>query len=384
MSFLFRAPERRDDESTRMWAQMREARSSSWAGVSVTPEAALRVPTVWRALQYTAGVISMLPLDEQAQRDGVWQDVRPSPLLSAPSGEVALEDWLFLVVESMILHGGAYGVIKDEVNGWPTQVELVPPRLVQTKRNRDGLVEWKFNGERVDPSMVWHVPGRPDINNQPFGLSLVDYMAETVAVGTAARRYASSWFAEGGAPVVVARPQADPGEDGALRLKEKIREALRTRAPAVIPQTIGLEEWKGSTPQDATLVDLLIQNATDVAAFFNLPSELIGGKSGDGLTYANLEQRTLDLLAFGVGYWLNKLEKALSRSIPRPRRAKFNEGAIVRTDIKTKTDTLVASVGGPFRTVDEGRAIVDLPPTPGGDTLRVPGAPTPAPQGGQQ
>jgi hypothetical protein len=49
------------------------------------------------------------------------------------------------------------------------------------------------------------------------------------------------------------------------------------------------------------------------------------------MTYSNVEHRVLDLLAFGVSFWLVKLEKALTRSRPPGVQVKANEAAIIRT-----------------------------------------------------
>jgi HK97 family phage portal protein len=347
---------------------------STWAGVSITPEAALSVPWVWSCLQLTAGVISTMPVDEYVRRDGVAEPVSSmSPLLVAPSAQVSLEDWIFQHIESMIMHGGAWGAIVARDRAMhPTQVELVSPTVVTVRQDRFGG-EWsvRFDGKVMDRDEVWYVPGRTRAGS-PFGIGLLDYMLETVAVGVAARKYGAQFFGDGAHPTMVVTPPTNPGEDGAKALKARLLDILRgNREPLIVPNGTQVEPWQ-TNPSDAALVEVLRQNATDGAQFFLVPPELVGGVTGDSATYANVEARVLNLLAFGVAFWLTKWERAISRQLPRPRFVKLNEAAIIRTDEKTKIDVLATAVRAGLRTQNEGRVKLDLSPRDDGDRLNWP------------
>jgi hypothetical protein len=80
----------------------------------------------------------------------------------------------------------------------------------------------------------------------------------------------------------------------------------------------------------------------------------------------------LDLLAFGVSFWLVKLEKALTRSRPRGVYVKANEKAIIRSDVKTQIEMIARQVSGGLITQNEGRALLDRQPLTGGDVLWQP------------
>lgn len=334
----------------------------SWTGVPMSPDEILSVPAVWASTMLTAGVISQLPFDEYRKvSEDERQELPTSPLLTAPSADVAWEDWVFQAIESAQAHGMAYGVVvsRDRLM-WPTQIEIVHPSRVQA-RIIDGRIEWSLDRQPIASDDLWRMPGRPAIGS-PFGLPLYHYLANVAGTGRAAREYGGNWFIDGGAPSAVIAPESDPGEDGAERLKQKVAEAVRSRRPVVIPQSVKVEPWKGATLQDAQLVELLRGNATDIAMFYCVPPELVGGRTGDSMTYANTEQRVIDLLTFGVAYWLTKLEKALTRTRPRGVYVKANENAIVRTDIRTKTDVLVQQVSASIITPDEARTKLDMPP----------------------
>lgn len=352
----------------------RDARlNGSWSSLTITPDSALSVPAVFAAQQLTAGTIMQLPFGEFRRTEDGRREVPASPLIVNPSGEVPAEEWRFQAVESAQLHGNAVGVVaaRDRLL-YPSQIEIVDPKRVMVKWDEaTRQLSWKVDDSPVPSDDIWHMPGRPKVGS-PLGVGLVQFMVESAALGLAARRYGAGWFSDGGSPVVVAKPQRDPGETGAARLKELIVSAISSRAPLVAPQDVEFESWPGSKPSDADLVGLLRQNATDIAMFYALPAELIGGSTGDSMTYSNVEHRALDLLAFGVAFWLIKLEKALSRARPRGVYVKANEAAIIRTDHKTKVETLALELAAGLRTQNEGRKLIDLPPLPGGDVAAWP------------
>jgi HK97 family phage portal protein len=365
--------------------ELRIARARGvWSNVSVTPDNALTVPAVWRCVQLTAGLIGQLPFDRyRIGPDGSRVELDPGPLLSRPSSHLIASDWRMRAVMSAQLHGNAYGLItaRDRLM-YPTQIELVNPKKVQARRNKTtGRTEWKFHDNPVPEDDVWFMVGTPGPDPESmFGVGLMDYMLDTLGVGLSARKYGADWFRLGGAPTAVIRPQRDPGQDGAERLKQKVIEMIQSREPAVIPQDTLIDSWKGSTPQDAALVDVLRQNSTDVAHFFGVPPELAGGTTGTSMTYSTTEHQTIQLLTYAVMFWLKRLEDSLSLSMPAGQYAKGNESAIIRTDIKTRTEVLTTELRAGVRTQNEVRALLDLQPVDGGDTLLWPPYATSGPQ----
>ena len=357
--------------------ELKVARSRGvWANVSVTPDSALTVPAVWRCVQLTAGLIAQLPVHQYRKGpDGTRVELAPSPLLTRPSSSVVASDWRMRAVMSAQLHGNAYGLITArDANLRPTQIELVNPRKVRARRSKvTGEMEWMFHDAPVPAEDVWLMAGVPGPDPESmFGVGLMDFMLDVVGVGLSARKYGADWFRMGGAPTAVVRPRMDPGQDGAERLKQKVQEMIADRQPAIIPQDVIVEPWKGSTPEDATLVELLRQNATDIANFFGVPPELAGGTTGTSMTYSTTEHQTIELLTYGVHGWLKRLEDALSLLLPNGQYVKANESAIIRTDVKTRTEVLTTELRAGVRTQNEVRALLDLPPVDTGDQLAWP------------
>lgn len=365
-------PERRAanqyDSTMRMIAQQRL--HPTYAGVAANYEDMLTVPAVWKSLQLTAGTISTMKVC--AYRDGSDERTELSTLpalLRSPSGMVPREDWVFQNIESMIMHGDAIGrIVARDGRFFPSQVEMVDPRTVTMRKRDDGTWQWFFDRKPVPDDEVWHVPGRPQLGS-PFGFGLIEFMAQVAGISLAGRKYEAQWFGDGAHPTLIYTPPTDPGLSGAEAIKEKLRAITRgNREPLVTAPGTVVAPFQ-SNPTDSSLIESMRANAADIAHFFGVPPELVGGSSGDSMTYSNVEARVLDLLAFAVQYWMTKLENALSRSLPQPIYVRFDEDDIVRTDLKTKVDTLVAEVKGGIRTPNEARKVRDLPALEGGDAL---------------
>ena len=71
--------------------------------------------------------------------------------------------------------------------------------------------------------------------------------------------------------------------------------------------------------------------------------------------------------------YLIPIEESLSTLVPRPQRVRFNTGALLRADTKTRYETHAIGITSGFLTIDEARSLEDL------DPLDQPEAEDPAP-----
>ena len=117
-------------------------------------------------------------------------------------------------------------------------------------------------------------------------------------------------------------------------------------------------------PEKAMLIESQRFTIQQVCRYFGVPPEMIGADSGSPKTYANLEQRNLDFLTYGVGPKIVRLEHTLNASLPRGQFVKFNTGALLRTDLKTRYESYQIGLAAGFLTVDEVRELEDREPLP--------------------
>jgi phage portal protein BeeE len=119
--------------------------ATTYAGVSVTPDQALRHSAVWACVRLLADTISSLPVDVYRRGE---RDPLPElpPLLRQPAAGMTLNDWIYATMVGLLTRGNTYGQIVDRSGAGllPAQVELLDPKRVQVDTN--GAVNWRIDG----------------------------------------------------------------------------------------------------------------------------------------------------------------------------------------------------------------------------------------------
>jgi HK97 family phage portal protein len=125
-------------------------------------------------------------------------------------------------------------------------------------------------------------------------------------------------------------------------------------------------------PEESQFLETTQANIRTIARYFGVQPELIGADSGNSLTYANVEQRALDFLTFGLRPWLVRLEVALSALLSSTTTVKFNAAALVRTDLLTRYQAHESAIRAGWKLRSEVRDLEDLPPVAGIDDQEGP------------
>jgi HK97 family phage portal protein len=345
--------------------------ASTYAAVAVNPTMAMQHSAVWACVNLIAGAISTVPL--AAYRDGE-RDPLPAlpPILRAPSAGWSLPDFLYALLQSLLVRGNAYGLIVDRAGAGllPAQVELLDPnRVGVTVPN--GAVEYRVDGQEVDPASIWHVkaftaPG------QVLGLSPITHARQAIGLGIAAERYAAKFFGESAIPSGVLTTDRDINDQRAAELQTRWR--TRHQGNRDIAVLGGGARFQAITisPEEAQFLESSRANVATIARYFGVQPELIGGESGGSLTYANVEQRALDFLTFGLRPWLVRLETALSALLSSTTTVKFNAAALVRTDLLTRYQAHESAIRAGWKLRSEVRELEDLAPVAGIDDQAPP------------
>jgi len=369
------APERRLAEDQAFYQAMRAARMGNSAGGSVGTDQALQSPTVAACVHTVASSISSLELAgyRSADENGMPEPLNRLPRLwREPSAEESPEDWFYKVIQAAMCDGRAWGrIVARDPRMSPTQIELVPDEAVTVRPDRQtGAWTFKIDRQTIDPMDMWWMTGVP-ARHHPFGVSLVQRAAEPIGVQLAALHYLRTWFRDGAHPTSLIQTEQDLGQEQATSIKARIKELTSgAREPLLLPKSVTLTPFQ-TTPADTAIGDVFMTTATQIATFFLFPPEQVGGSTGSSMTYSNVEQQQIIILQRAVRFWMRKLELALSRTVrPEAIYAKFDENDLVRTDLKTKFDAIIAATGGPFLTPNEGREMDDRAPLSDGDVLR--------------
>jgi len=337
---------------------------STSSGVSVSPDTALRLSAVWACVRIIADTVSTLPylvFDEDTL-----QPVKRPTLLVRPAAWLRWHQWVSQIMWSVLLTGAAAGIVvaRSGAGLRPSQIELVSPDRVTATLRPDRITHiYRFDGREVERNVdLWYFPGHL-FPGQPAGLSPVRYHAETVGLGIAAQRYGASFFGS------EARPAGVLATDGSLtdvelaEMTTRWREAqVGTRRTAVLEHGV---EYKpiAVPPEEAQFLETAQLNTQQICAIYGVPPEMVASSvTGTSVTYSNVEQRPLDLLKFGVGPWLIRLQAEFDDLLPPGTVGRFDPAGLLKADQKSRFESYQVAIEAGFLTPDEVRAMEDRPP----------------------
>ncbi|MFJ8163821.1 phage portal protein [Streptomyces sp. NPDC096136] len=334
---------------------------------SASAARALQLIPLFACVRILADSIASLPL-QTYRKNGASREMLtfvPS-LLFQPAARDNLFEWLHKAVVSLALRGNAYGLVTawDDF-GFPTSIEWLNPDDVWVDEGKPTMPIYYWKGVEVPREQIVHIPWVV-MPGKVVGLSPVAYFAHTIGVGLSATEYGLSWFDNGGTPPWTMKNGAKAlNPDEADEISDRLAARVRARKPLVFGSDWDFEALKVS-PEESQFIQTMRLNASQIAAIYGVPPEMVGGDSGGSMTYANVEQNANAFVAFTLRPWLSRLEAKLSALMPGREFVRFNVDSMVRVDLMTRYQAHSVALRDGWRNRDEVRAIEDLPPLPAG------------------
>lgn len=346
------------------------------AGGVVSPDQALRLGAVWSCVDLICR-LAALPVHQYQRTGQARVEVQASPLLASPASDVSPIGWRRQVLMSWVTRGNVFGLVagRDRML-YPTQVEILDPARVTARRRggNTGPIEWLVDRQPMGDDLI-HWPAFT-VPGSPIGLSPLEYAASMVGLGLSARQFGAQWFEDGAHPSSVLTIDEPVDAVEARTVKDRFMASVRGREPVVLGRGFKYEAIQVS-PEESQFLETIKANKADIAGFFLVPPEMIGGESGNSMTYANIEQRGLGYLTWNAGWWISLLEEFMSSMTPAGQYVKVNTGALVKVDAKSQAQIHDIRIRGGWGKPDEARAHEDREPLPdssGQLTLWPPGA----------
>jgi len=321
----------------------------------LSAEGALRLVPVWGAIRFLADNISSMAsgLGLYKLRPGSDIAVRqPTPaLFQNPSIHGTLVDWLSKLVISSASDGNGIGLITQRDRfGFPTMVEwLNPNNVVVLDRAIEGPgsyvdPRWYWWGRPVDPANLLHIPWFC-LPWRVRGISPLSAFMSVAQIGLGAQKYAREWYEQGGVPPGTFRNTTQKVlPDDAWEIGNRLSRRLNNRQPLIYGM-----DWEYTpitiAPHEAKFIETTQMTATQIAVVYGVPPDKIGGITGDSLTYATVEQNSLDTLTYTFRPWLTRYEYAFSTCFPRGYFVRFDTAEFLRVDAKTRAEIDALSLG---------------------------------------
>lgn len=359
---------------------------TSTAGITVTPETALRVPAVSSAIRVISEAVASLDISVKTRAaDGTEIDAPDHPVLSFLRDEA--NEWTsgYALLRDLVIDA-----LSDDCGGM-AYINRVDGRPIEVIRYRRGVIMVEFDQNTGEPSYSINSRPVPAANvihlRSPFGRAPLSLAREAIGIALALDKHASQLFGRG------ARPS------GALKFPKGMGEASVKAARAAWRATHEGEDGGGRTAilYDGAEFEPFTFNSTDaqflenrkfqileVARAFRVPPSMLFDL--DRATWSNTEQMGREFLIYCLEPWLRALEGALRRAFFLPDErpgfvVRFDRDDLTRADLKTRSTVINSLIASRVINPNEGRAWLGLTPRDGGDEFLNPNittAPAPA------
>ena len=330
MGLFFPKTEQRSGPSAGELVQAAQMMRFAPQAVNVTDQVALTHSAVWACSSLYARLISTLPFHAYRDQGGIDVRIGDPQILRQPNGTQPLSSWLSQAVYSLVLRGNVFGLVLSRNNmALPTAVQILHPDLVTA------TYDWR-----------------------------TDQVTYKVGMGVSAQQFGSSWFSSGGIPTGTLETDAELTAEQAAAIKDRWQHAVTAeRGVAVLGQGFSYKAIS-IAPQDAEWLNAQKISVQDVCRFMGVPPEMVGSESGASMTYSNVESRAVDLLRYSIDPVLTVMEQGLTDLLPRPQYVQATRDALLRMTTTERFAAHASAIAAGWKTVNEVRAIEDLPPLP--------------------
>ena len=360
----------------------------SAAGVNVTIDAALGVPSVWAAVNFMAGTMAGLPLqvyrkkgDERARvTNGI------APILGhAVNDGMSSFEWRKHLFDQVFTGGRAFTYIERlptgrVVNLWP----LEPGYTKIERKNGQKLYRYKPAGE------IEKVYEASEIIDIPFMLQAdglkhrgpIASNKDAIGLAIAATNHGSRFFQNGGVP-----PFAITGNFGAPKSMDRAGEDLRNavrkaakeeRLALVMPNGLEIKPI-GADAEKSQLVELQRFSIEQIARIYSLPPTFLQDLTHG--TFSNTEQQDLHFVKHTLKRWIEQTEQELNLKLFGRGKGstfvEFNVDGLLRGDFKTRMEGYAQAIQNALSTPNEARRRENWPDDPDGNQLMIQGAMVP-------
>lgn len=332
-------------------------------------DTALQAVAVAAAVDLLASLGSELPV-RVFRGQGPQRQQLPLPVqLRDPSADgYGLADWSYRALMSWLMRGNLFGeVLERGPGGTLRQVELFHPDTVSGWME-NGQPRFHVMGREIRQTNMVHRRAYP-VPGQILGRSPIEYHASTIGVNLSSTAYGQQWFREGAHPSsVLSSTERQVNETLAKQVKDRFMAALRgRREPVVLDRGW---EWTSIqvNPEESQFLETQGYSAAESARIFGPGiAEVLGYETGGSLTYSNIQDRDIHLLKYSLNKWLRRLERLLSEFLPSPQYVLLNRDALLQTNTLSRYQAHASALTQRWRTVNEIRAIEDLPPVSWGN-----------------
>lgn len=377
----------RDEELWGAWERGEDVPPRTYTPVPVTRESAQALAAVWACRNLIAGTIATLPWDAFRRRGERREPLRPRPVwLDLPNPEQTKVSFLEQVVESLLLDGTAFVYVVRDERAEPVELWCIHPQRVVVERDGTGAVVYRVSTDRGQVSLssgpvgqMFHVPAYAP-PGALRGMPPLEVARTMLGAGLAAQEFAARLFGQGLHPGgIIELPQGVVmSDEERARLRDDFRAQYggvrNVGRPAILT---GGAQWKpvSITPEQAQFIEARQLSKEDVATFFLVPPHMISKVDKSTSWGRGIEEQSIAFVSYTLRQWIARVEAAFTRYLLWQVPGAFVRIAVeglLRGDVEARHRAYANARQWGWMSVNEIRALEDLPPVAGGDVLLQP------------
>lgn len=347
---------------------------TSGSNSRVSPSTALTFSAVWAAMRLLSESVSSLPVgvykkDNNGDRTELTNEL--SYLLKyEPNTYQNKIGFLEKIMMDLLCNGNSY--VKIERNGAGKPTELLPLNFqdvdVYFKDNRLYYTATELKST-YDSKDILHFKLISDVNTPNgnsnkdgiIGMSPIEQCANAIGWGMDVEEYGRTFFKNGGKLSGILKTDRQLSETAINRLRNSFNENYSKLSGS--NQTAVLEEGLSfqpiSIPADqAQFLASREFSIAEVSRIFNVPPHLL--KDLTKSSFNNIEMQSQEFVIYSLMPYLNKIEMEMNTKLFRKSNfgneyIKFNTNALLRGNIKDRTDYYRTAITNGWMSVNEVR-----------------------------
>lgn len=366
------------------------------AGVQVTPQSAMRIAAVYACVRILAGAIASMPCNvyrrdakarERIDHD-YWWLLNESP--DANWTAASFWEWM---VQSVLMRGDGFAHLIRASGGLSNRIVGIKPlhpdgvEVIDDGKRLAYAYTETATGKRVFVAQedMLHFAGLGFDGRR--SMSVLQYAARNAAgTAIAAEEFAGSYYQRGATPsYVITYPAGTaPKEEQRKNLQDQFEERYSGLANAHRPLVLvngGKAEALSVTAADAQLLESRKYQVIDIARAFGVPPHMIGETEKTSAWGSGIEQISIGFVRYVVGPIARRMQQELNRKLWPVRMGvfvEFDRDGLMAGDSKAEAEYFAKALGGPgtqgWLTINEVRAIKNMPPVKDGDQIAKAGA----------
>lgn len=357
------------------------------AGVVVGENSALGNSALFRGVSLIAGTLAGLPLNSWT---GKGQERKKVPSVfddpDGPDGQTVFE-WKESAFVHLVLHGKCGALKVRNAAGGLVRLALVHPLTFAVEAptpeeyaNPESLPKggiWfkvQLNDgtqKKLDADDFWYVPAMS--TDGLFGRGLLNMARASVATTLAGDRAAAKAFQSGALISGLATPAEDTLDtaEDVSEIRRQLNNATtgadNAGAIALVNRRLTFTPWT-MTAQQAQFLESRQFQIEEIARWTGVPPHLLMQTDKQTSWGTGVDEQNRGLSKFVLGQWAQRFEQRASRLLANPRWVEFDFAGLERPNFAVEIDLLIKQVEAGLLTIDEARAIRNLPPLPKQDS----------------